>query len=51
MGNDKTFIGDLIPASVSQLSLISCGTDDHTTVLDMMFRHFVRYEAIHIVWS
>ena len=37
---DEAFIGDLVPASVSQLSLVSSGTDDHATALDVMFRDF-----------
>ena len=36
----ESFIGDLIPASVSQLSLISRGTDHHEKALDVMFRDF-----------
>lgn len=36
----EPFIGDLVPASVSQLSLISRGTDHHEKALDLMFRHF-----------
>ena len=34
------FISDLVPASVSQLSLVSSGTDDHTKALDVIFRDF-----------
>ncbi len=34
------FIGDLVPASVSILSLISRGTDHHDKALDAMFRDF-----------
>ncbi len=33
-------IGELVPASVSQLSLISRGTDGHEKVLERMFRDF-----------
>ncbi|MCJ1364407.1 hypothetical protein MMC16_003517 [Acarospora aff. strigata] len=33
-------IGDLVPASVSQLSLISRGTDGHEKVLERMFHDF-----------
>ncbi|KAL9127513.1 MAG: hypothetical protein Q9217_003623 [Psora testacea] len=40
LDDDEPFIGELVPASVSQLSLISSGTDDHAKVLDVMFRHF-----------
>ena len=40
LDDDETFVGDLVPASVSQLSLISCGKDDHAKALDVMFRHF-----------
>ena len=36
----ELFIGDLVPASVSLLSLISCGTDHHDKALDIMFCHF-----------
>jgi len=42
-GLDKSeqFIGDLVPASVTQLSLISSGTDKHEKALKIMFRDFV----------
>ena len=40
LDDEETFIVDLVPASVSQLSLLSRGTDDHAKVLDVMFRHF-----------
>ncbi|KAL8727286.1 MAG: hypothetical protein Q9181_005770 [Wetmoreana brouardii] len=40
LDDEEPFIGDLVPASVSQLSLISSGTDDHAQALDVMFRHF-----------
>ena len=36
----EPFIGDLVPASVSQLSLISRGTGGHEKALDIMFRRF-----------
>ncbi|KAL8830824.1 MAG: hypothetical protein Q9191_001222 [Dirinaria sp. TL-2023a] len=57
MNSDEPFIRDLVPASVSQLSLISAGTDDHATVLELMFRGFVStkqstlsaLEQIHLV--
>lgn len=38
--NDESFIDDLVPDSVCQLSLISNGTNDHAKALDVMFRHF-----------
>ena len=37
---DALFIGDLVPASVSVLSLISHGTDHHDKALDVMFWDF-----------
>ena len=37
---DTLFIGDLVPVSVSVLSLISHGTDRHDKALDVMFRDF-----------
>ena len=37
--NDEPFIGDIVPASVSHLSLTSSGSEDHATALDVMFRH------------
>jgi len=40
LNDDALFISDLVPVSVSQLSLISRGTVDHAQALDMMFRHF-----------
>ncbi len=40
LDDEEPFIGDLVPAIVSQLSLLSPGTDDHAKVLDVMFRHF-----------
>ncbi|KAF2093596.1 hypothetical protein NA57DRAFT_81098 [Rhizodiscina lignyota] len=36
----EPFIGDVIPASVIQVSLLSDGTDQHEHTLDIMFRHF-----------
>ncbi|RDL32655.1 Uncharacterized protein BP5553_09111 [Venustampulla echinocandica] len=41
-GLDKfeQFIGDFVPASVSQLSLLSSGTDHHEMALKVMFRDF-----------
>lgn len=36
----ELFIGGLVPASVSQLSLISGGTDQHEKALEVMFRNF-----------
>ena len=38
--HESSFTGDLVPASVSQLSLISSGTDEHAKALDVMFRDF-----------
>ena len=37
---ESFIIGDLVPASVSQLSLISRGTDGHEKALERMFRDF-----------
>ena len=39
-------IGDLVPASVSVLSLISHGTDHHDKALDVMFRDFAARKEI-----
>ena len=36
----ESFLGDLVPASVSQLSLISHGKDHHERALDLMFLPF-----------
>ncbi|KAI3327060.1 F-box domain protein [Xylariaceae sp. AK1471] len=36
----EAFIGDLVPASVSQLSLLSSGTNQHEKALKVMFRDF-----------
>ena len=38
--HESSFIGDLVPASVSQLSLTSSGTGEHVKALDVMFRGF-----------
>ena len=38
--HESSFTGDLIPASVSQLSLTSSGTDEHANALDVMFCGF-----------
>ena len=38
--HESSFTGDLVPASVSQLSLTSSGTDEHAKALDVMFRGF-----------
>lgn len=47
LDDDEPLISDLVPASVSQLSLVSGGTDDHARALDVMFRHFTaRKESI-----
>ena len=35
-----SFLGDFVPVSVSQLSLISRGTDHHEKALDLIFLHF-----------
>ena len=43
---DTLFIGDLIPASVSVLSLISHGTDYHDKALDVLFRDFAARNEI-----
>jgi hypothetical protein len=39
--NDQSFLDTLVPASVSQLSLISKGTTDHEKILEVLFRDFV----------
>lgn len=44
LNDDAPFISDLVPASISQLSLISRGTYDHAKTLDVMFRHFAAKE-------
>ena len=38
--HESSFTRDLVPASVSQLSLTSSGTDEHAKALDVMFRDF-----------
>ena len=38
--HESSFTRDLVPASVSQLSLTSRGTDEHAKALDVMFRDF-----------
>ncbi|KAF6241719.1 hypothetical protein HO173_000430 [Letharia columbiana] len=40
------FVGDLVPASVSVLSLISHGADHHDKALDVMFRDFAARKEI-----
>ena len=40
LDRDALFIGDLVPASVSVLSLISRGIDHHDKALDVLFRDF-----------
>ena len=42
------FIGDLVPASVSVLSLISRGTDHHDKALDVMFLDFAARKEISL---
>lgn len=42
--DDEPFISDLVPTSVSQLSLISGGTGDHAKALDVMFRCFAAWK-------
>ena len=42
--DDEPLIRDLVPTSVSQLSLISGGTGDHAKGLDVMFRHFAAWK-------
>lgn len=37
---DELSLNELVPASVSQLSLVSSGTDDHAKALRVIFRHF-----------
>lgn len=43
---DTLFIGDLVPASISVLSLISQGTDHHDKALDVTFRNFAARKEI-----
>ena len=38
--HESSLIRDLVPASVSQLSLTSSGTDEHAKALEIMFRDF-----------
>ncbi|KAK0511953.1 hypothetical protein JMJ35_005081 [Cladonia borealis] len=38
--HESSFTRDLVPASVSRLSLTSSGTDEHAKALDVMFRDF-----------
>ena len=38
--DDESFLSEFVPASVSQLSLISGGTNDHAKALDVVFRDF-----------
>lgn len=40
MNYNESFIDERIPASVSQLSLISDGTNGHARILDVIFRDF-----------
>lgn len=40
LDDHEPFISDLVPASVSRISLTSGGTDDHAKALVVMFRHF-----------
>lgn len=51
-------ISDLVPNSVSQLSLISNGTGEHAKILDLMFQHFAArrtstlpaLDEIQLIW-
>ena len=51
-------LSDLVPNTVSQLSLISNGTREHAEVLDLMFQHFAARKAstlpvleeIQLIW-
>lgn len=40
LNDDEPFLDEVIPASVSQLSLILTATDDHAKALDVIFRDF-----------
>ncbi|KAI0837779.1 F-box domain protein [Hypoxylon sp. FL0890] len=40
LGKSGPFIGDLVPASVSELSLVSLGKDHHEKALEVMFSNF-----------
>ena len=44
-GCDALFIGDLVPSSVSILSLTSHGIDNHDKALDVMFQDFAGRKA------
>ncbi|KAL8671113.1 MAG: hypothetical protein Q9168_004382 [Polycauliona sp. 1 TL-2023] len=39
-GDDQTLLGDLVPATVSVLALVSTGTPDHAKALEVMFQDF-----------
>ncbi|KAL8918546.1 MAG: hypothetical protein Q9172_005389 [Xanthocarpia lactea] len=43
--HDEPFISDFVPASVSQLSVLSSGTNDQAKGLNVMFRHFAATKA------
>ena len=42
---DALFVGDLVPATISNLSLTSLGTDHHHKALNVMFRDFAAKKA------
>lgn len=44
----ESLLGDIVPASVSQLSLISHGTGQHGKALDIMFHDFAIKEASQV---
>ena len=43
--HNEPFIGDLVPATVSELSLLSIGMDYHANALDIIFRDFAAKKA------
>ena len=45
LDHDEPFISDFVPASVSQLSVLSSGTNDHAKALNVAFRHFAARKA------
>lgn len=51
LDNCEPFIGDLVPASASQICLISGGTDHHEKALDLMFRHFAAKKDFSVACS
>ena len=46
--HSESLMKDLVPASVSQLSLLSRGTESHRNALDIMFCHFATKKESHL---